>query len=459
VTRLVVIGDTLVDRDVDGDAVRLAPDAPAPVLDEREVRARPGGAGLAAVLAARDGAAVTLVTALGDDGAGAEAADLLARAGVAVVDLGSAAATPEKIRLRADGTLLARWDRGTRATAADIGAWTAAAQAAVDAADGVLVSCYGRGLTAVPAVRRAVGRVAADVPVTWDPHPRGAPPVPGCRLVTPNDAEATGFVPDPPGEGLAVLTARADALVGRWGATAVAVTRGRDGALVSTGGGLPLVVPAPRAAAGDACGAGDRFAAAAALALARGEVTSTAAGVAVHAASRFVAAGGAAAVDLDPSPLEPTDRVGEDLARAVRGRGGTVVATGGCFDLVHAGHVHLLQAARALGDCLIVCLNSDTSVRRLKGARRPIVPEADRRQLLEALACVDAVVVFDDDTPVDLLRRLRPHVFVKGGDYGNRSIPESAVLAEWDGQAVTLPYLGGRSTTRILEEVRSREAS
>lgn len=133
-----------------------------------------------------------------------------------------------------------------------------------------------------------------------------------------------------------------------------------------------------------------------------------------------------------------------------------MVATGGCFDLVHAGHIHMLEAARALGDCLVVCVNSDDSVRRLKGADRPIVPAEDRADLLAALACVDAVVIFDEDTPVAALRRLRPHVFAKGGDYGSTTIPEAAVLASWGGQAVALPYLDGRSTTRLLQEVRTR---
>jgi D-beta-D-heptose 7-phosphate kinase / D-beta-D-heptose 1-phosphate adenosyltransferase len=136
----------------------------------------------------------------------------------------------------------------------------------------------------------------------------------------------------------------------------------------------------------------------------------------------------------------------------VRARGGTVVATGGCFDLLHPGHVHTLQAARALGDCLVVCLNSDASVARLKGPGRPVVGEADRAAVLAALGCVDAVAVFDQDTPVELLRRLRPDVWVKGGDYAATELPEAKVLASWGGRAVILPFVEGRSTTRLIEE-------
>jgi rfaE bifunctional protein nucleotidyltransferase chain/domain len=132
-----------------------------------------------------------------------------------------------------------------------------------------------------------------------------------------------------------------------------------------------------------------------------------------------------------------------------------VVATGGCFDLLHAGHVATLEAARALGDCLVVCLNSDHSVRRLKGPERPLQPEADRARVLAALDCVDAVLVFDEDTPHEVLHRLRPHVWAKGGDYAGADLPEAPLLREWGGQAVVLPYLQGRSTTSLVETARA----
>jgi rfaE bifunctional protein nucleotidyltransferase chain/domain len=246
----------------------------------------------------------------------------------------------------------------------------------------------------------------------------------------------------------------------RWQAASVAVTLGCDGALFVDGDGTPLVIPA-HPAAGDSCGAGDRFASAAAEMLADGALPSEAVTVAVASASAFVAAGGASAVVGDRR-LRPQFQVaGADespfaLAERVRDAGGTVVATGGCFDIVHAGHVQLLETARALGDCLIVLLNSDESVRRLKGAERPYVGERDRAALLHGLRGVDAVMIFDDDTPVAALERLRPQVFVKGADYSVADIPEAEVLARWGGQAVAVPYLQGRSTTRIAQEVARR---
>jgi rfaE bifunctional protein nucleotidyltransferase chain/domain len=219
--------------------------------------------------------------------------------------------------------------------------------------------------------------------------------------------------------------------------------------------GPPLVVPAPVVSSGDPCGAGDSFAGAAAAALADGAVLSEAVEHAVLAASAFVSAGGAAAFmqrdGADRRP-EPTTVEAERLVADVHASGGTVVTTGGCFDLLHAGHVAMLQAARRLGDCLVVCLNSDASVRRLKGADRPLQGQEDRATVLLALDCVDAVAVFEDDTPVPLLRRLRPDIFCKGADYATADLPEGRALADWGGQAVVLPYLQGRSTTRLVEE-------
>jgi rfaE bifunctional protein nucleotidyltransferase chain/domain len=341
----------------------------------------------------------------------------------------------------------------------------------VRAAGAVLVADYGRGLAAVPAVRTALGEVVAQVPVVWDPHPRGAAPVPGVRLATPNRDEAAFFAGDVAHGGrtpLADVSAWAAALVERWSVHSVAVTLGASGALLSHGESSPSVLPAPRVRVTDVCGAGDRLASAAAGALARGAVTTEAVQAAVIAAAEFVAAGGAAAVgEPRPSapggPAEPAAASGGtvgglDRVERVRDAGGTVVATGGCFDLLHAGHVATLEAARALGDCLVVCLNSDASVRRLKGAARPLVPQQDRVRVLAALEPVDAVVVFDEDTPAEALRRLRPDVWVKGGDYAGADLPEAALVRRWGGQSVVLPYLPGRSTTGLVTRASERLA-
>jgi rfaE bifunctional protein nucleotidyltransferase chain/domain/rfaE bifunctional protein kinase chain/domain len=454
---VVVVGDTLLDRDIIGSVARVCPDAPAPVVDVTAEVARPGGSGLAALLAARTGAPVVLVTALAADGAGDLLRAMFADAGVELVDLGLRGATPEKIRVRSGASSLVRIDRACDHSAVE-NELPETVAARLDEAGAILVADYGRGLPALPRLRTLLAARAHAVPIVWDPHPRGAPPVAGVQLATPNQAELPPRERQPSGAGgLADLTARARDYAGAIRAHAVAVTMGARGAIFVRAHGAPLMVPAAAVAATDTCGAGDCFAATATVQLARGAVSSEAVEAAVGAASAFVAAGAASAADVTARPGQPRPTDGTALVAGVRARGGTVVATGGCFDLLHAGHVATLRAARHLGDALIVLVNSDESVRRLKGPDRPMQPIADRVAVLCALECVDAIEVFDEDTPIAALERLRPDVFAKGGDYSIGDLPEAAALARWGGQVVTLPYLAGRSTTRLVQEAARRD--
>jgi D-beta-D-heptose 7-phosphate kinase/D-beta-D-heptose 1-phosphate adenosyltransferase len=458
---LVVLGDALLDRDLEGRAERLSPEGPVPVVEDLVQRTRPGGAGLAAALAAFDGREVTLITALASDESGAELRRMLDAAGIDVIDLGLQGSTPEKIRVRSDGRTLLRLDRGV---AGSVNAANGRATRVLGSASAVLVSDYGRGVAADPKLRQALTSLAPRVPIVWDPHPRGSQPTPSVRLATPNIAEAVRFTPEIQGDGLDSIAERGRALARRWSAAGVAITLGKRGALLVTGDGPPTAVPAPLAVASDPCGAGDRFAAAAAGMLSDGALLSQAVSAAVISASKFVGDGGAAGLRLERRAAAGLVAEDNRLSQAqsviarTRANGGTVVATGGCFDLLHAGHVRLLKQARALGDCLVVCLNDDASVRRLKGPGRPLVPEEDRAAVLGALDCVDAVVVFDEDTPEAILSRLRPDIFAKGGDYAVADLPEAELIKRWGGQAVLLPYLEGRSTSLLVSEAARRFA-
>jgi D-beta-D-heptose 7-phosphate kinase/D-beta-D-heptose 1-phosphate adenosyltransferase len=455
---LVIVGDTLLDRDVEGAVRRIAPDAPAPVLDESSARERPGGAGLAALLAAADGHEVALVTAIATDAAGVRLTELLTAAGVQVYALPLPGSTPEKVRLRAGGQVLLRLDRGGEPRAP--GDAPAAALELIRNAPALLVSDYGRGMARHPEIRAALGDSKA--PLVWDPHPNGPAPVPDARLVTPNLAEVCKLSGDAGGGSALTVAQRAGhRLRQRWRAAAVAVTCGGDGAILCHSGSTPLAVAAAATVEGDTCGAGDRFATAAAMALAGGALVSEAVQTAVEAATAYVAAGGVTAALSGESSPRHEGRIGATdagrIAAEVKARGGTVVATGGCFDLLHIGHLATLRAARALGDCLIVCLNSDSSVRDLKGPGRPLNDETDRSRLLAALDCVDAVVVFDEPTPEAVLTWLRPDVWVKGGDYadGGPDLPEAELVKHWGGQTVIVPYVDGRSTTRTIAAART----
>lgn len=461
---LVVVGDALLDIDVEGGATRLCPEAPVPVVDVEGEWVRPGGAGLAAILLATHATPdVRFVTALGDDDTGRRLAALLA-GDVEVLRLPLRGETVRKTRIRASGQPVARLDSG-EGRAADARLPDRVVRAIQDAG-AVLVSDYGRGMAAHPGMRQLLAEAASRVPVVWDPHPRGAAPVPGSTLVTPNEREALAIAAAV--DGCSGAADAAVALRRRWRCRTAAVTVGARGAVLATEDGTTLTVPVPDNATLtgqrlDTCGAGDRFATAAVTALAEGACAADAVAIAVESASRFVAAGGASALsrraedhgaaDGGQERFPPGSSVGcFDLAESVRRRGGRLVATGGCFDLLHAGHVSLLRHARSLGDALVVCLNSDESVRRLKGPGRPVVTAADRARLLSELSSVDGVIVFEESSPSTVLERLRPDVWVKGGDYAGSELPEAEVVRRHGGEVVLVPTVEGYSTTRLLQE-------
>lgn len=455
---LVIIGDSILDVDILGSASRLSPEAPVPVVDaERQVQ-RPGGAGLAALLAARTETGVVLITGIASDDAGRRLRDLLVAAGVGVVGLPMSGTTMTKTRIRARGQSMLRVDRGG-AEPLD-GPLPEAATRALAGARAICVADYGAGVTALPAVRAALTELASRTPVVWDPHPRGAAPVSGCALVTPNHEEARHFC--------AAAGDGGEALLRKWAAAAVCITRGANGARVYLPGTAARHVGIPAgsgAGAADVCGAGDRFAVAAAVALGAGADPVAAVEAAVADAARFVAAGGAAAVST-PLPAQGADVLAAGartegwidaiaLADRLRRDGRVVVATGGCFDLLHTGHIRLLRQARELGDALIVLVNSDASVRALKGAGRPVMRDVDRARVLAALACVDGVTIFDGLTPERMLETLRPDIWVKGGDYVAAELPEADVVYRHGGEVVILPTVAGYSSSRLIAAASS----
>jgi rfaE bifunctional protein nucleotidyltransferase chain/domain/rfaE bifunctional protein kinase chain/domain len=459
---LVIVGDSILDIDILGSASRLSPEAPVPVVDAERLVQRPGGAGLAALLAARTETGVVLITGIADDDPGRQLHDLLAACGVRVLTLPMSGTTVSKIRIRARGQSMLRVDRGDGTPVSR--PLTAEVVDALAGARAICVADYGAGVTALPAIRAALTESARRIPVVWDPHPRGAPPVPGCALVTPNHEEARQFC------GNSTSGDGAELLLRKWGAGAVCITRGAQGARVYGPRGDVHHVRIPHGTGGDAadvCGAGDRFAVAAAVALGDGADAVAAVQAAVGDAARFVSAGGAAAVSTPLSAMGSDVLAGEArledtsavdavaLAERLRRRGRTVVATGGCFDLLHTGHIRLLRQARELGDALIVLVNSDASVRALKGSGRPVMRDADRARVLAALACVDAVAVFDGLTPERMLEDLRPHIWVKGGDYVAADLPEADVVYRHGGEVMILPTVAGYSSSRLIAAATS----
>lgn len=459
--RLVIVGDSLLDVDLDGTSERRCPDAPAPVLDLDRRQLRPGGAGLAALLARQAGIPVSLITALGRDEAADQLLELLGDIDVLPQPLRGS--TVIKTRIRLGNTPLVRVDCGNgRAGTESLAPATADA---IRTAGAVLVCDYGRGLAWHPELRQLLAAQAKKVSLVWDPHPRGARPVPGASLITPNEDEADRLTVGVPHD-----HARGKELCRQWRAASVAVTLGERGALLTTADTTELIeVPGELRLTGDSaadtCGAGDRFSVAATESLRQGLRVREAVEQAVAAAARFVGLGAASMhsrLHSEHGPVTPISSPTDDvwtLIERTRRAGGRIVATGGCFDLLHRGHVTLLDRARELGDLLVVCLNSDTSVRRAKGPGRPMVSERDRARVLASLSSVDAVAIFDDDTPTALLERIRPDVWVKGDDYTPAQLPEADTVRRYGGRLMLLPLVDGYSTSRLVAASRQEPRS
>ncbi len=446
-TSVAVVGDLIVDRDVIGHVGRVAPDAPVPVVEQPAERMRPGGAGLAASLAAA-GADVVLLTAAGDADIDRLAVERLRALGVTVHAARRAAPIPQKIRVRTDDHVMLRVDRGVRASSVD--SFPIAALDELERRDAILVSDYGGEVAR--SIDRDLLHPHTRRPLVWDPHRIGAEPVAGA-VVTPNLAEAVAWAGTGVERDTVATASRAAAvLTDRWNPTAQCITLGRDGALVVEDAHRSLVRGAGAGPVTDACGAGDRFAATLTLGLAAGLRVIDATEIAVEEATAFVRNGHDGWTRSTAGWPGPAD------ADGAHGRP-TIVATSGCFDLLHAGHIRMLASARALGDRLVVFLNDDASVRRTKGPGRPLVPVAERAELLRALTAVDEVVIFGEDTPVRALREVRPDVFVKGGDYRDIEIPEERAVALWGGRVVILPYEAGRSTTELINRSHAAAAS
>jgi D-beta-D-heptose 7-phosphate kinase/D-beta-D-heptose 1-phosphate adenosyltransferase len=468
--RCLVIGDVMLDVFERGRTERLAPDTPAPVVTDVRKESSPGGAANVAANLAALGAEVTLLGVVGEDPSGAELLKGLDEVGVRtdnVLRL-SGRATVVKKRLIAGDVTLARVDSGDKESLmSDAEAELAERAAALaESAEAVVVSDYSGGAV-TQEVADALdgtdhGYILLDskdpLRLRWQ----------NLAAATPNHLEAQRALDLPveadPGrvDAGAVGEALRDAL----GVRALAMTLAEAGVVVVDSAGVTRL-GGRRVANPDVNGAGDTFLAAFALSLGGGASPQTAARLGIEAATLAVSRAGTTPVGfrdlLQRLPEngaerpEPELSLEEDLER-VRRSGGKVVFTNGCFDLLHRGHLFLLREARKLGDVLVVGVNSDASAHRVKGPGRPVTLEEDRVELLEALPCVDRVVIFDEDTPEALIRRVKPDLHVKGGDHADERLPEESIVEELGGEVVVLPLLPGRSASATIEHIRSAEA-
>ncbi|MCB9908633.1 MAG: D-glycero-beta-D-manno-heptose-7-phosphate kinase [Planctomycetes bacterium] len=469
--RLAIIGDLIMDRYMIGDVTRISPEAPIPVLAVRTNDLRLGGAGNVVANLVAMQAQVEAVGVVGDDGLGRAMREMMEtlRVDVAGLVIDPDRPTIEKTRMMSGVQQMLRVDReDSRPIPAAIErAILAAALASVERCDAVVLSDYGKGLL-TPVVLQGVIQAARrrGIPVLVDPKGSDFTRYRGATLVTPNRKEAEQAL----GRSIPTLEAlpqAADELIRTAELDLIVITLSADGIYFRSGGQPPREgrIPAVARAVYDVTGAGDTVVSQLALYLALGWDIAEAVAMANHAAGIVVERLGTHSVtrtELMARLAASHPKIGKVLERAEldgvvedwRRQGKRVVFTNGCFDVLHAGHVNYLRFARERGDRLLVGVNSDASVRRLKGPTRPVNCLDDRLTVLAAMEMVDAVVSFDGDTPKELIEQVSPDVLVKGEDWQDKGVVGREWVESHGGQVVLAPLLAGRSTTNILERAK-----
>ena len=466
---ILVAGDVMLDEYWLGTATRISPEAPAPVVRVESRDYRPGGAANVACNLAGLGAQVTLLGIVGEDDE-AEALDGAMRgAGVTCEWLRSESRpTVRKLRVLSRNQQVIRLDRETPFSADDSARLIVRYAELLDGCSAVVLSDYAKGSlddagTMIEAAR------AAGTPILVDPKSADFGTYRGAGLLTPNRAEfeaALGGSGESPDE----MAARAQRVCSLLEIGGMVVTLGEQGLVAAPAAGPARHIPARAREVYDVTGAGDTVTAVLAAGLAVGADLNDSAYLANVAAGVVVARVGVAPIhlrDLKEVLREPGSGAsavidaGEAAAigRRLRDSGRTLVMTNGCFDLLHAGHTACLAEARALGDRLMVAVNDDESVRRLKGGSRPLVPLDQRMAVLAALGSVDWVVPFGEDTPAALIEEVGPLVLAKGGDYKPEEIAGADAVKRLGGRVAILPYHEGLSTTTLLNRISVPDAT
>lgn len=463
---IVVVGDLMLDRYWFGEATRVSQEAPVPVVDVDHIEDRPGGAANVALNVVSMGARCTLIGAVGDDEAGRSLEETLTAAGV-VCDFLILPDWPTVLKLRvlSQKQQLLRTDFESSLLPAQVAGLPDRLARALDGASAVIIQDYDKGTLAEPEV---LLRLAEDagVPVVVDPKFKPFARYAGASILKPNRLEferAAGPWTDDD-----ELLGKAQALASTHRIEALVITRGGEGNTVVSADGGHLHVPALPVDVFDETGAGDTSAAALGITRALGwpaadcaRIANLASGLVVGKSGTSVVTGPELAAALAAHARADGGVMSQaqlrDSVSLARAAGEKVVFTNGCFDILHAGHVAYLEEARALGDRLIVAVNDDASVTRLKGVGRPVNPLEQRLRVLAGLSAVDWVVGFSEDTPEKLLEQLAPDVLVKGGDYGVDEVVGAEIVRAGGGQVRVLSLVDDCSTTAIVDRIQKND--
>lgn len=465
-----IIGDVMLDEYVMGDVGRISPEAPVPVLEVRDVEYRLGGAANVARQVAALGAHASLAGLLGQDAVGTQILKLCEASGIDTRAVQQLEDRPSSRKLRA----LARhqqlvrldWEQASPCPSA-AARWMIERLKVGRTPDIVILSDYAKGALTPELIASIVETTAPfAVRIVVDPKRPDFSAYRGASVITPNLRElevAAGRAFNP--ADTASIASSAQSLAQAAGVDALVVTRGERGLLVVPAQAPSLEIAAEARDVFDTTGAGDTVVAVLAASLAAGATLIEAAYLAKAAAGIVV--GRVGTVSAKPDEIaaalsdESTDKVfgrAELVASVERWRaaGQRIVFTNGCFDLLHAGHLSLLHQAAKCGHKLVLAVNSDVSVQRLKGPGRPVIHEHERAAMLAALTCVDAVTIFDEDTPLDLLQAIRPDVLVKGQDYHIEQVIGRDVVESAGGRVVLVPLLPEKSTTALIDRIINR---
>jgi len=460
---VLVIGDIMLDRYWHGDTSRISPEAPVPVVRVVDSEERPGGAANVALNIVALGARVTLIGVTGNDEQADKLQETLEAAGVECHFIRMAGLpTITKLRVLSRHQQLIRLDFEDSFAEFDQSDLLQRYQSFLGDADAVVMSDYGKGTLAGATTLIEHAR-AANKPVLVDPKGQDFSPYRGASFITPNLSEFEGVVGHCIDE--AEIVERGEALCREMDIASLLVTRSDKGMSLLRGDQPPVHLPTQAREVYDVTGAGDTVIAGLAASIAAGQdpeqamqVANLAAGIVVGKLGTATASVSEIRRALQSQQSFSMGRIDEDsLLQAVqdaRDHGERIIMTNGCFDILHAGHVGYLEAARKLGDRLIIAVNDDDSVRRLKGPTRPINPLEQRMAVLAGLGCVDWVVPFSEDTPERLICKLLPDVLIKGGDYRPEDIAGGSCVQEHGGEVIVLDYEEGVSTTRIVESIR-----
>ena len=466
-----VVGDLMLDQYVQGAVERISPEAPVPVVLVRDVEYRLGGAANVAQQVTALGGCAVLGGVIGDDDAGKRFLENCARTAIdtRAVLTESSRTTTRKLRVLGHGQQLLRLDWEDAVPVPDPVSQRLFQQLlSGPEPEAIILSDYAKGVLTDHMVAMLIERArAAGVMVLVDPKRQDFAAYRGANLLTPNLKElafAAGRSLDP--DDTEAIAAAARPLVAAAQLDWMVVTLGDRGILLVPADGSPQHIPALRRAVADVTGAGDTVVAVLAIALAGGADVGQAAEIANAAAGIAVGEVGAVVVQSAQIRDALSGRHGGKVldraelaarANSWRAAGKRGVFTNGCFDLLHAGHLSLLHQAAQLGDLLVVAINSDESVRRLKGQERPILPAAERAALLAALSCVDAVTIYDEVTPLEVLHIVRPRVLVKGQDYKPEDVVGRELVESAGGRVVLVPLVESRSTSTLIQRIRRDE--